>query len=123
MQYGLIGEKLSHSFSKEIHEALADYKYELCEIARDNLASFLEKREFCAINVTMPYKKEVIPYLDEISDSARELMAVNCIVNRNGKLCGYNTDYFGMYDTIKKSGIDISDKKILILGTGGTSRT
>ena len=123
MQYGLIGEKLSHSFSKEIHEALADYKYELCEIARDDLASFLEKREFCAINVTMPYKKEVIPYLDEISDSARELMAVNCIVNRNGKLCGYNTDYFGMYDTIKKSGIDISDKKILILGTGGTSRT
>ena len=123
MQYGLIGEKLSHSFSKEIHEAIADYKYELCEIAKDELASFLQKREFRAINVTIPYKKEVIPYLDEISHAAQELQAVNCIVNRNGRLCGYNTDYFGMRDTVKKSGIDIVNKKILILGTGGTART
>ena len=123
MQYGLIGEKLSHSFSKEIHESFAPYKYELCEISRENLGSFLQKREFCAINVTMPYKKEVIPHLDEISNSAQELQAVNCIVNRNGKLCGFNTDYFGMRDLIRKSKIDISNKKILILGTGGTART
>lgn len=123
MQYGLIGEKLSHSFSKEIHESLADYKYEICEIERENLSSFLTKREFCAVNVTMPYKKEVIPYLDEISDAANELQAVNVIVNKNGKLCGYNTDYFGMRDLILRSGIDISNKKVLILGTGGTSRT
>lgn len=123
MQYGLIGEKLSHSFSKEIHEAIASYKYELCEIAKDDLAQFLKNREFCAINVTMPYKKEVIPYLDEVSHAARELQAVNCIVNRDGKLYGYNTDYFGMRDLISRAQIDISDKKILILGTGGTART
>ena len=123
MQYGLIGEKLSHSFSKEIHESLASYTYELCEIARENLADFLQKREFCAINVTMPYKKEVIPFLDEVSPVASELLAVNCIVNKNGKLYGYNTDYFGMRDLILRSHIDISGKKVLILGTGGTSRT
>ncbi len=123
MQYGLIGEKLSHSFSKEIHEFFAPYNYELCEISREDLASFLQKREFRAINVTIPYKKEVIPHLDEISNSAQELQAVNCIVNRNGKLCGFNTDYFGMRDLILKSKIDISSKKILILGTGGTART
>lgn len=123
MQYGLIGEKLSHSFSKEIHESLASYTYELCEIARENLADFLQKREFSAINVTMPYKKEVIPYLDEVSAVANELQAVNCIVNKNGKLYGYNTDYFGMRDLILRSGIDLSGKKVLILGTGGTSRT
>ena len=123
MNYGLIGEKLSHSFSKEIHESIADYKYELCEISRDNLADFLNKREFSAINVTIPYKKEVIPYLDEVSTAAKELQAVNCIVNKNGKLYGYNTDYFGMKNTILRSNIDISSKKVLILGTGGTSRT
>ena len=123
MQYGLIGEKLSHSFSKEIHESLADYTYELCEIEREDLTNFLKNREFCAINVTMPYKKEVIPHLDEISSAASELQAVNCIVNKNGRLYGYNTDYFGMRDLILRSGIDISDKKVLILGTGGTSRT
>ena len=123
MQYGLIGEKLSHSFSKEIHESLASYTYELCEIARENLADFLKKREFCAINVTMPYKKEVIPFLDAVSSVANELQAVNCIVNKNGKLYGYNTDYFGMRDLILRSRIDISGKKVLILGTGGTSRT
>ena len=123
MRYGLIGEKLSHSFSKEIHESIADYQYELCEIARDELASFLQKREFCAINVTMPYKKEVIPYLDVVDNAANELQAVNCIVNRGGKLYGYNTDYFGMRDLILRAKIDVSNKKILILGTGGTSRT
>lgn len=123
MQYGLIGEKLSHSFSKEIHESIADYKYELCEIPRDSLASFMQSREFRAINVTMPYKKEVIPYLDEISGSANELQAVNVIVNRDGKLCGFNTDYFGMKDLINRANIDISNKNILILGTGGTART
>ena len=123
MQYGLIGEKLSHSFSKEIHESLASYTYELCEIARENLADFLQKREFSAINVTIPYKKEVIPHLDEVSAVANELQAVNCIVNKNGKLYGYNTDYFGMRDLILRSGIDLLSKKVLILGTGGTSRT
>ncbi len=123
MQYGLIGEKLSHSFSKEIHESLADYTYELCEIPKHELSEFLAKRDFRAVNVTIPYKQEAIPHLDEISDAAEELQAVNVIVNRGGKLCGYNTDYFGMRDMILRSGIELRGKKVLILGTGGTSRT
>lgn len=123
MQYGLIGEKLSHSFSKEIHEQLTDYSYELCEIARDDLASFMQRREFCAINVTMPYKKEVIPFIDKISDVANELQAVNVIVNKNGKLYGFNTDYIGLKEQILRTGYDMHNKKVLVLGTGGASRT
>lgn len=123
MQYGLIGKKLSHSFSKEIHESLANYTYELCEIAPNELENFFKVRDFKAINVTMPYKKDVIPFLDEISDEARELQAVNTIVNRDGKLYGYNTDFYGMKDMILRSGIDTFNKKALVLGTGATSRT
>lgn len=123
MKYGLIGEKLSHSFSKEIHEQLAPYSYELCEIPRSELPSFLLKRDFCAINVTIPYKKEVIPFLDSISDAAKELDSVNAIVNRNGKLYGYNTDYIGLKEEILRTKYDLSGKKVLVLGTGGASRT
>ena len=123
MQYGLIGEKLSHSFSKEIHESIASYTYELCEIDRNDLPSFMQKRDFRAINVTIPYKNAVIPFLDEISDEARTLGAVNAIVNIENKLFGYNTDYLGMKDMILRSGISLKDKKVLILGTGATSRT
>lgn len=122
MKYGLIGEKLSHSFSKEIHEQLAPYSYELCEIARNDLASFLQNRDFCAVNVTMPYKKDVMPFLDEISDEANELQAVNVIVNKNGKLFGFNTDYIGMKDQILRTGYDMKGKNVLVLGTGGASR-
>lgn len=123
MKYGLIGEHLSHSFSKEIHESLAPYTYELCEIERGALGEFFSLREFCAVNVTIPYKAEVIPYLDEISDTAQKLNAVNTVVNKNGKLYGYNTDYYGMRDLILRSGADIAGKKVLVLGTGGASRT
>ena len=123
MKYGLIGEKLGHSFSKEIHEKIADYSYELCPLAREELSSFLEKREFCAVNVTIPYKEAVIAHLDEISDMAREIGAVNTIVNRRGKLFGYNTDFFGMRELILKNKLDVSEKKALVLGSGGTSKT
>lgn len=123
MRYGLIGEKLSHSFSKEIHEQLAVYSYELCEIAPDELSSFFKKRDFSAINVTMPYKKAVIEHIDCISDEALALQAVNTVINRGGKLYGYNTDYLGMRDMIIKNGVSLAGKKVLILGTGGTSRT
>lgn len=123
MRYGLIGEKLSHSFSKEIHELVAGYSYELCELKEDELSSFLRDRRFDAINVTMPYKKAVIEHLDHISDAARALDAVNTVVNRGGKLYGYNTDYHGMRDLILKNGVSLRGKKVLILGTGGTSRT
>ena len=123
MKYGLIGERLSHSFSKEIHEALGGYEYEIKEIERDALDAFMKKRDFTAINVTIPYKEAVIPYLDLVSDKARAIGAVNTIVNRGGRLCGYNTDFSGMTDLINKAEIDIKGKKALILGTGGTSKT
>lgn len=123
MKYGLIGEKLSHSFSKEIHEALTDYEYELCELAPDEVAGFLEKRDFCGINVTIPYKEKVIPYLDEITLAARKIGAVNTIKNDGGRLIGDNTDFYGMREMIVRAGIELDGKKVLILGTGGTSKT
>lgn len=123
MKYGLIGEHLVHSFSKEVHRQIADYSYELCEIARDSLDKFMNEHNFTAINVTIPYKQDVIPYLDHISDEAKAINAVNTIINRNGKLYGYNTDFFGMSALISHIGISISGKKVLILGTGGTSKT
>lgn len=123
MQYGVIGETLKHSFSKEIHSFLADYEYEICEIKKEELSDLFSKRDFKAINVTIPYKKEVIPYLDCISDIASELGSVNTIVNRGGKLYGYNTDYYGLKMLILKNGVDMSNKKVLVLGTGGTART
>lgn len=122
-KYGCIGKKLTHSFSKEIHARLADYEYELIELTEAEIEPFFEKKEFKAINVTIPYKQTVIPYLDEVSGIAERIGAVNTIVNQDGKLYGYNTDYYGMKALIDKAGIDIKGKKVLILGTGGTSKT
>ena len=123
MEYGCIGEKLTHSFSKEIHNLLFDYDYQIREIEKDKLADFLTAKDFKAINVTIPYKQDVIPFLDEISDTARNIGAVNTIVNRDGKLYGYNTDFAGMTDLIKTNEIEISGKNVLVLGSGGTSKT
>lgn len=123
MEYGCIGEKLTHSFSKEIHNLLFDYDYEIKEIEREKLSCFMCAKDFKAINVTIPYKQDVIPYLDFVSQTATKIGAVNTIVNRDGKLYGYNTDFAGMTALIKLHGIDIADKKILILGSGGTSKT
>ena len=123
MKYGLIGEHLPHSFSKEIHAKIADYVYELHEIEKEKLDDFMKKKEFTAINVTIPYKKDVIPYLSEIDENAKKIGAVNTIVNRNGKLYGYNTDFFGMKALIEKLGFDFYGRKVVILGTGGTSNT
>lgn len=122
-KYGCIGKKLTHSFSKEIHAKLADYEYELIELNEDEIEAFFSKKEFNAINVTIPYKQTVIPYLDSLSDVAKRIGAVNTIVNRNGRLYGYNTDYYGVKALIEKIGIDLNGKKVLILGTGGTSKT
>ena len=122
-EYGCIGETLKHSFSKEIHNALADYEYGIIEIPRESLDSFMRKKSFKAINVTIPYKEKVIPYLYEIDDMAREIGAVNTVVNRGGRLYGYNTDFFGMSALLEKAGIDLRCKKVAILGTGGTSKT
>ena len=122
-KYGCIGKKLTHSFSKEIHAKLADYEYELIELDEEEIKPFFEKKDFSAINVTIPYKQTVIPFLNSISTVAERIGAVNTIVNRDGKLYGYNTDYYGMKALIEKVGIDLKGKKVLILGTGGTSKT
>lgn len=122
-KYGCIGKKLTHSFSKEIHAKLADYKYELIELTENEIPLFFEKKDFEAINVTIPYKQTVIPYLDSVSAVAERIGAVNTIVNKDGRLYGYNTDYYGMKALIERLGLDLTGKKVLVLGTGGTSKT
>lgn len=123
MLYGLIGKKLGHSFSKPIHEKIADYTYELKEIAENDLDSFMKEKDFCGINVTIPYKSAVIPYLDFIDPVAEKIGAVNTVVNRDGKLYGYNTDFGGLRMLTEKAGFYYKNKKVIILGTGGTSKT
>ena len=123
MKYGLIGEKLGHSFSKEVHSMLSDYDYELREIPLNELDSFMREASFKAINVTIPYKEKVIPYLSYISDEARMIGSVNTIVNHDGVLYGYNTDFLGMVSLINKMHLSLKGKKTVILGTGGTSKT
>ncbi|MGN1418131.1 MAG: shikimate kinase [Acutalibacteraceae bacterium] len=123
MKYGLIGEKLGHSFSKVIHESFAPYQYDLCEIEKDKLDEFMQKKDFSAINVTIPYKQAVIPYLYELDDAAKSIGAVNTIVNRNGRLYGYNTDFGGLKMLLEKNNFELQNKKVLILGSGGTSKT
>lgn len=123
MKYGLIGEKLGHSFSKTVHSKIADYEYELCEIAKDDLDTFMKTRDFCGINVTIPYKEAVIKHLDFISEEAEKIGAVNTVVNKNGKLYGYNTDFYGLKSLIEKNEINIFGKTVLVLGSGGTSKT
>ena len=122
MDYGLIGEKLGHSYSKDIHEMIADYTYDIHPLSKDEFAGFMEKHDFKSINVTIPYKQDVIPYLDEMDDNAKAIGAVNTIVNKNGKLCGHNTDFSGFMYMLKKHDIDVSGKKCLVLGDGGASK-
>lgn len=121
--YGLIGRKLGHSFSKPIHEAMGCPEYSMFPMEPEALDAFMREKRFSGVNVTIPYKLDVIPYLDEISDEAREIGSVNTVVNRGGRLYGYNTDIYGFIYMVKSAGIDFSDKKVLVLGSGGTSRT
>lgn len=123
MKCGLLGRKLGHSYSPEIHSYLADYSYALFEKEPEEIGDFLKNGDFAGINVTVPYKKEVIPYLDELSDRAKKLGAVNTIVRRGGKLIGHNTDYFGFEMMLRRSGLAVSGKKALVLGSGGASNT
>ena len=123
MEYGLIGEHLPHSFSPEIHRRIGDYKYELKELSPDEVGAFLARRDFKGINVTIPYKQAVIPYLDEIDNAAKAIGAVNTVVNRGGKLFGYNTDFGGLKALIEQTGVSAAGKKALIFGNGGTSKT
>lgn len=123
MEYGCIGKKLSHSFSKPIHEKAGGYDYALVELGETELEEFFRRREFRAINVTIPYKEAVIPFLDEISPVAARIGAVNTIVNENGRLKGFNTDIYGLSALLTRTGISPDGKKVVITGTGGTSKT
>ena len=123
MRCGLLGRKLGHSYSPQIHAQLGDYSYELFEKEPEELEAFLKSGDFTGINVTVPYKKAVIPYLDELTPRAKRLGAVNIIVRRDGKLIGHNTDYFGFLTMVQASGLDITGKKALVLGSGGASNT
>lgn len=121
MRYGLIGEKLGHSFSKDIHERIADYTFDLIPLSKEEFKEFMEKKDFTALNVTIPYKKDVIPYLDEMDEHAKTIGAVNTIVNQDGKLKGYNTDFTGFLYMVKKHNVYMKGKKVLIIGNGGAS--
>ncbi len=123
MEYGLLGEKLAHSFSPEIHALIGDYDYKLVELSHDKVEGFLKERDFKAINVTIPYKQTVIPFLDFVSESAKAIGAVNTVVNADGKLYGYNTDFDGLKALVESLIPTLKDLKVLILGSGGTSHT
>ena len=122
MRYGLIGEKLGHSWSKIIHEQLADYTYDLIPLTREEFHTFMEQKDFAALNVTIPYKEMVIPYLDVIEPAAADMKAVNTIVQKDGRLYGYNTDYLGFIYTLRQNQIDPAGKKCIVLGNGGGSK-
>ncbi|MBQ7415483.1 MAG: shikimate kinase [Oscillospiraceae bacterium] len=123
MKCGLLGQKLGHSYSPQIHSRLASYEYALYEKKPDELEQFLKSGVFTGLNVTIPYKKSVIPYLSELSPIARRLGAVNTIVRRDGRLIGHNSDYFGFRSMVEKSGLAVTGKKVLVLGSGGASNT
>ena len=124
MKCGLLGRKLGHSYSPQIHSYLGDYAYDLYEKEPSEIEDFLKHSGIHALNVTMPYKIEVIPFLDELSPVAKKLGAVNTIVRRaDGTLFGHNTDYFGFYSLVKRCGLNVAGKKVLVLGSGGASNT
>lgn len=122
MRRGLIGEHLGHSYSKRIHEVLGGYAYDLIEVRPCDLDAFIKNKDFAALNVTIPYKKTVIPYLDELDERARRIGAVNTIVNDHGKLTGYNTDAYGFRFMLESAGITIRGRKVMMLGNGGAAQ-
>ena len=123
MKCYLIAKKLGHSFSKPIHNQLSDYEYDYKELEESELDKFFEEKDFDGLNVTIPYKQTVMKYLDSISPEAQRIGAVNTVVNRNGVLKGYNTDYYGFMYEIREAGAEISGKDVVILGRGGASKT
>lgn len=124
MKSGLLGRKLGHSYSPQIHALMADYSYELFEKEPEEVGEFVLHGDYTGINVTIPYKKDVIPYLDELSPMAKRMGAVNTIIRKpDGSLYGHNTDYFGFSSMVQRSGIAVAGKKVLVLGSGGASNT
>ncbi len=119
---GLIGYPLGHSWSREIHQYFTKQKYELFPLEEKDMIDFLKSKDFDGLNVTIPYKETVIPYLDELDDGAKEIGAVNCIVNQNGKLKGYNTDYLGFKQMLVSNHISVNEGLVALLGTGGARK-
>ena len=124
MQCGLLGRKLGHSYSPQIHNLLGDYSYVLFEKEPEELGNFLKNGDFSGLNVTIPYKKEVIPYLSELSPTAQKMGCVNTVLRRSdGTLYGHNTDYLGFTSLVRHAGLSVAGKKVLVLGSGGASNT
>ena len=122
--YGLIGKKLGHSFSPQIHKRLADYEYKLFEMEENEVGDFMKNADFNGINVTIPYKKTVIPYIDRLSDDAKKIGSVNTVKRMpDNTLYGDNTDYYGFKYTLDNNKISPYGKKCIILGSGGASLT
>ncbi len=123
-KFGLIGGKLGHSYSPMIHSKFGSYTYELCEVGEDGLESLLKNEEYGGFNITIPYKKKVMELCDELSDTARAIGSVNTVLrSEDGRLKGYNTDYFGFQYLLEVTGIDVKGMKCLVLGSGGASLT
>lgn len=122
-RYGLLGEKLGHSYSPQIHGLLADYEYKLYEVERDKVSDFLKETKLSGMNITIPYKKTVMDACVSLSDTARKMACVNTLVKEADGWHGYNTDYYGFCALVRKSGIVIAGKKVLVLGSGGASNT
>ena len=123
MKCGLLGRKLAHSYSPQIHSFLGTYSYELFEREPEDLCLFFQEKAFDAINVTIPYKKDVMQYCDELSPVAKKIGSVNTIVRRGNRLIGHNSDYFGFSSMLTESGLQLNGKKVLVLGSGGASVT
>ena len=123
MEFALLGEKLGHSFSPQIHRALAGCDYQLLPTPPEAVADLFRRRDFRGLNVTIPYKQTVMPLCDEIDPRAAAIGAVNTVVNRDGRLTGYNTDIDGLIYLARRTGVDMAGKKVVILGSGGTGRT
>ena len=123
MRFGLLGRKLGHSYSPAIFDLMGGYRYDLFEREPEKIEELLRQEPFDGINVTIPYKKDVLKYLDEVDGLAARLGSVNTVVKRNGRLYGHNSDYFGFRSLLEQTRIDVSGKKVLVLGSGGASVT
>jgi shikimate dehydrogenase len=122
MKLGLIGKTLGHSWSWQIHDMLIHEHYQNWELSEDEVIPFLEKKDFTGINVTIPYKEKVMTVLDEISPTAEKIGAVNCIINRDGRLYGYNTDCDGFMELVQTAGMHMEGKHAAVLGSGGAAK-
>ncbi len=123
LKCGLLGEKLSHSYSVQIHACLHDYEYKLYAVPRERATEMIKSDEFDGLNVTIPYKELAYSLCDELDEFAREAKSVNTVIRRNGKICGYNTDVFGFMSMVERAGICFEEKNVVILGSGGTAKT